>query len=76
MEPILMRLLGGTRFFLGPAVGAIIFTGLRETVSSRFELYWMLVLGAILVVIILVLPGGVAESIQRGIRYVKTIRQE
>ncbi|NIQ40038.1 MAG: hypothetical protein GTN81_15865 [Proteobacteria bacterium] len=69
MEPILMSLLGGTQSFLGPAVGAVIFTGLKEALSTRFELYWMMILGILLIAVIILFPEGIAESIKRWFHY-------
>ena len=57
-EPVFMSLLGGTKIFLGPAVGSVIFMYLKEIISTYTEL-WMLYLGAILIGFVLFLPGGI-----------------
>ncbi|MEM1774541.1 MAG: branched-chain amino acid ABC transporter permease [Acidilobaceae archaeon] len=56
-EPLVMSLIGGSSYFLGPLVGAIIFVSLTTTVA-RFAEYWMLLLGAALIAMILFFRGG------------------
>jgi len=57
-EPVFMSLLGGTKIFLAPAAGAVIFMYLKEIISGYTEL-WMIYLGAILIGFVLFLPGGI-----------------
>lgn len=57
-EPVFMCLLGGTKIFFGPAVGAAILMFLREIISGYTEL-WMIYLGAILIAFVIFLPGGI-----------------
>lgn len=66
-EPIFVTLIGGLNAFAGPALGAVVFALLRDWVTRRF-LYWGAVLGAVLLGIILFLPGGIAEAWQRLVR--------
>jgi branched-chain amino acid transport system permease protein len=63
-EPIFMTLIGGLNSFVGPTIGAIIFVLLRDWITRRF-VYWGLVLGIVLLVIILRMPGGTVEAVQR-----------
>ena len=55
-----MTLLGGPYVFLGPALGAAILIALNSVVTSFTE-YWPVVLGAVLLVLIYVFPGGVTR---------------
>jgi len=57
-EPILMSILGGTRFFFGPIVGAALFIIIKDGIQTLTE-FWMVWMGAILVMIVIFLPGGV-----------------
>lgn len=58
-EPILMAVIGGMFSFLGPVVGAFVYTlGQQELVQQTH--YWRFVLGGILLVIVLVRPDGLA----------------
>lgn len=63
-EPIFVTLIGGLNSFAGPAVGALIFGLLRDWVTRRF-VYWGAMLGAVLLGLILFLPGGTVEGVQR-----------
>ncbi len=64
-EVLLMTLLGGPYVFLGPALGAGILIVLNSVVTSFTE-YWPVVLGAILLLLIYVFPGGVTRLFLRG----------
>lgn len=57
-EVVFMCLLGGMYTFMGPVVGAVVIVLLRTFVGIYTE-YWTLILGVILVLLILFLPGGV-----------------
>ncbi|MCF8084302.1 MAG: branched-chain amino acid ABC transporter permease [Deltaproteobacteria bacterium] len=57
-EIVYMVLLGGFMIFEGPIIGALLFTYLRLYAVAITE-YWMLILGATLIFLVLVLPGGV-----------------
>lgn len=63
-EPIFVTLIGGLSSFAGPAVGAVVFGLLQDWVTRNIE-YWQAVLGVVLLLIILFLPGGVVEGVQR-----------
>ncbi|HUH59202.1 MAG TPA: branched-chain amino acid ABC transporter permease [Candidimonas sp.] len=57
-EPVLMSILGGTGYFLGPFVGAGIFI-LLETWITSVTHAWMLVLGIILALMVMFFRRGV-----------------
>ncbi len=57
-EPVFMSLLGGMNIFFGPVAGAAIFMYLKEIISGYTE-YWMFPLGAILILLVIFLPGGI-----------------
>jgi branched-chain amino acid transport system permease protein len=63
-EPIFVALIGGLNSFVGPTIGAIIFVLLRDWVTRRF-VFWGLILGTVLLLIILRMPGGTVEAVQR-----------
>jgi len=58
-EIVYMTLLGGFMVFEGPIIGAILFTYLRLYAVS-FTQYWMFLIGATLIILVLVLPEGIA----------------
>ncbi len=57
-EVVFMCLLGGMFTFMGPVVGAAVVVLFRTFVGIYTE-YWTLILGVLLVLLILFLPGGV-----------------
>lgn len=63
-EIVFMTVLGGFRTFIGPIVGAIAFTYLK-TYAVGFTVYWQLLLGAVLVVLVLALPTGIMGAVHR-----------
>jgi branched-chain amino acid transport system permease protein len=62
---VFMTLLGGFTSFFGPVLGAFVFIYLQDTVMSVIP-YWRLVFGALLAVIVIVAPGGLAGLFARG----------
>jgi branched-chain amino acid transport system permease protein len=58
-ELVVATVLGGTRIFAGPIVGAFVMVALRE-LAVRFPLSHHLALGVLLIGMILVSPGGLA----------------
>ncbi len=60
-KAVLMTILGGSGVLLGPGVGAAIFFVL-EHVITLFTTNWMIILGAILVILVLLFPKGVLGS--------------
>jgi branched-chain amino acid transport system permease protein len=62
-EIVFMTVLGGFRTFVGPIVGAVAFTYLK-TYAVGFTVYWQLLLGTVLVVLILALPTGIMGAVE------------
>ena len=66
--PLLMAIVGGVGQLYGPVIGAFGFAYLRHTLLSVTPYHFMLIFGAIMVVVVLFLPGGLASLIERGRR--------
>ena len=69
---VFFTVLGGFRTFVGPIVGAIAYNYL-ETYAVGFTVYWQLVLGIVLVLLVLTMPTGlvgtavqILERVRRG----------
>ncbi|MCC5859624.1 MAG: branched-chain amino acid ABC transporter permease [Ectothiorhodospiraceae bacterium] len=62
--PILMSLLGGVAYFWGPVAGAIVFAWLGY-ITRTMPGIQELVIGGVLLVIVLALPGGIAGGAAR-----------
>lgn len=60
-EIVYMTLLGGFGILGGPVIGAMIFTYLKLYAMGNTE-YWMFVIGGTLIVLVLLLPDGVAGA--------------
>ncbi len=66
-QPVVVTLLGGSTTFLGPALGAGVYTVLSSTVGRHFPAHFDIVLGAIVLGVVLVAPGGLGSAVD-GIR--------
>jgi len=55
--PVFMTVIGGPFSFLGPLFGSAIYTFLMALVTSFTE-YWPLVSGVIIILVVLLMPGG------------------
>jgi branched-chain amino acid transport system permease protein len=60
---VFMTVLGGSGVFAGPVLGAFVFVFLQDALIAATE-YWRFVLGAVLVAIVVFVPGGLAGLIQ------------
>ena len=56
--PVLMAIFGGVGHLFGPVIGATVFTLLENWLSKIVPYYYPIIFGAVLIVVILYLPGG------------------
>jgi branched-chain amino acid transport system permease protein len=61
---VFFTILGGFRSFAGPILGAVAFNYL-ETYAISSTVYWQLVLGVVLVLLVLLMPTGIAGLLGR-----------
>ena len=61
---VFFTVLGGFQTFFGPIVGAVIYNYL-ETYAVGHTVYWQMVLGIVLVVLVLALPAGIVGTLRR-----------
>ena len=65
---VFFTVLGGFQTFVGPIIGAVVYNYL-ETYAVGHTVYWQLVLGIVLVVLVLALPAGIVGTAKRlGLR--------
>jgi branched-chain amino acid transport system permease protein len=64
IDGLVMVLLGGIQTLSGPIVGAAAFTLLQDTIMRQAE-YWRALLGGIILLLVLVFPGGLMGSFAR-----------
>jgi branched-chain amino acid transport system permease protein len=55
---VFMTIFGGFNNFFGPIIGAFAFIGLKDQIVSQTQ-YWRLVLGIVLILLVVFLPGGI-----------------
>ncbi|PYM63793.1 MAG: branched-chain amino acid ABC transporter permease [Candidatus Rokuibacteriota bacterium] len=63
-EIVFFTVLGGFQTFTGPIIGAVVFNYLK-TFAVGYTVYWQLLLGVVLVVLVLALPAGIAGTLNR-----------
>ncbi|MDP3827417.1 MAG: ABC transporter permease, partial [Polaromonas sp.] len=64
IDGLVMVLLGGVQTLVGPIVGAVTFTWLHDTVARNTD-YWRAMLGAIILILVLLFPQGIAGFVQQ-----------
>jgi branched-chain amino acid transport system permease protein len=67
---LLFTFLGGTGFFFGPIIGAVIFV-LSFVVLSEITKAWLLYLGIFFLLMVMYAPGGIASLIMMNLRVAK-----
>jgi branched-chain amino acid transport system permease protein len=63
-EIVFLTVLGGFGTFVGPIVGAVAFNYLK-TYAVGLTVYWQLLLGSVLIVLVLALPTGIMGTLGR-----------
>jgi branched-chain amino acid transport system permease protein len=61
--PVFMTVIGGPLGFLGPMIGSVIYTFLMAFVTGFTE-YWPLVIGLVIILVVLFVPGGVLGLVE------------
>lgn len=67
--PVVAIMLGGMRYFLGPAAGAIIYQYGHDA-AVQYTSHWQLVLGLVIIIVVLLAPGGIGR-IATVVRHLK-----
>ena len=70
IDGLVMVLLGGINHLAGPLVGAPVFTVLQDNVMRQTP-YWRGVLGLVILVLVLLFPGGIAGTVAHWVRRVR-----
>ena len=61
---LMMTLLGGTKVFIGPIIGAAVFLFLQNTISLYTD-RWQFFVGGLFVVIVMLFPEGIMGTLQK-----------
>lgn len=67
--PLIVALLGGFGFFMGPIVGAVFYTLLTDQLASQTA-FWDVWVGLVVVIVALALPEGLIGTVVAGLRRV------
>jgi branched-chain amino acid transport system permease protein len=63
-EPVIMTVIGGPYYFLGPVAGAFTFRYLRWVIDTLgFSANWQFVFGTLLLIVVLFAQGGLAGAV-------------
>ena len=66
-EPVMAAILGGPSIFFGPVLGMFIMTFFHAWVLG-FTVYWPVVMGTLILIIIFLLPGGILGFAQEKLK--------
>jgi branched-chain amino acid transport system permease protein len=69
--PVLMAMFGGMGNLLGPILGAVGFTALRDYLVTTYPNAFMLIFGAVLIIAILFMPNGILGLGQQAWRWIR-----
>jgi branched-chain amino acid transport system permease protein len=64
VDGLVMVLLGGLQTLTGPVWGAALFTWLEDAVSREID-YWRAAIGAVILLLVLAFPRGLAGTVRR-----------
>ena len=67
-QTVLIALIGGAATLWGPVIAAVVFSLLAETLRLQLPQLYMMVLGVLLILCVLYLPGGLASLRWAGVR--------
>lgn len=64
-QTVLIAMVGGAATLVGPLASAVVFSLLTEFLRLRFPYVFLILLGTLLIVLVLYLPGGLASLLER-----------
>jgi branched-chain amino acid transport system permease protein len=64
-QTVLIAMVGGAHTLIGPIASAVVFSALTELLRLQFPYAYLIALGALLIVLVLYLPGGIASLFER-----------
>lgn len=64
-QTVLIAMVGGAHTVLGPLVSSVVFSLLTELLRLQFPYLFLIILGTLLILLVLYLPGGIASLWER-----------
>jgi branched-chain amino acid transport system permease protein len=68
-DALLVTFIGGVGTVHGPILGAVLYVFLKEYLAVRWVDFHLLVFGTLFIVIVLLLPGGLVQAVERARRF-------
>jgi len=68
-DALLVTFIGGVGTIHGPILGAVLYVFLKEYLAVRWVDFHLLVFGTLFIVIVLLLPGGLVQAVERTRRF-------
>jgi branched-chain amino acid transport system permease protein len=65
-QTVLIAMVGGAQTILGPIASALVFSLLTEFLRLQFPYLFLVILGLLLILLVLYLPGGIASLFERS----------
>ena len=65
-QTVLIAMVGGAQTILGPLASAVVFSLLTEFLRLQFPYLYLVLLGLLLILLVLYLPGGLASLLVRA----------
>jgi branched-chain amino acid transport system permease protein len=65
-QTVLIAMVGGAHTILGPIASALVFSLLTEFLRLQFPYLFLVILGLLLILLVLYLPGGIASLFERA----------
>ncbi|UXM95490.1 branched-chain amino acid ABC transporter permease [Bartonella sp. HY329] len=70
-ESLVMLVVGGTGSLYGALIGAVTFLWFEHIVSAANPFYWLTIIGAVLIAVVLFAPQGLYGSLQKLLKLVR-----
>jgi branched-chain amino acid transport system permease protein len=68
-DALLVTFIGGVGTIHGPILGAVLYIFLKEYLAVRWVDFHLLVFGTLFIAIVLLLPGGLVQAVERARRF-------
>ena len=75
-DALLVTFIGGIGTMSGPLLGAVFFVLIRDILASNLVHIHLIIFGVIFILVVLVLPGGIIELVERAERWVDSHKRD
>ncbi len=64
IKPVIMVVLGGVGTLMGPLAGSVIYIFLENFISTHMQVWWQIIMGAVLIGVVFYAPRGLVTSLK------------